>query len=282
VASAADFGGALGGAAKQIQKGKAGASATATGIVPSGAVTYLGQVDQALDRMDRMMSDTTGNFNKNDRAKSAEAALQEAKEKMELIESRYGAKMGREHPDLVKWRERIATGEKAVETFKGAMGDAIQKEKDAREARDKEETAQQAAQKEKEAKEAAQRQADQQKSPAPSSGAGKIVFSKTPLDPAKPANLTSSFKAGDTIYGLIQANKSWREIYEAKNKKELGLMIVMAIGENQTMQYITLKKAADIDSSHLVLDIAPAPEKITAYKDPDIQFGEGKATAKSG
>ena len=109
-----------------------------------------------------------------------------------------------------------------------------------------------------------------------------IVFSKSPIDPAKPANLTTSFKAGDTIYGLIQAGKSWREIYEAKGKTELGLMIVMAIGENQTLQYITLKKAAYIDSSQLVLDIAPAPEKMTAYKDPDIQFGEGKGNRKIG
>jgi hypothetical protein len=48
------------------------------------------------------------------------------------------------------------------------------------------------------------------------------------------------------------------------------------------MQYITLKKAAYIDSAQLVLDIAPAPEKMTAYKNPDIQFGEGKGNRKIG
>ena len=85
------------------------------------------------------MSDKTGNYNKDDRAKSAEAALQEAKEKMQTIESRYGAKMGKEHPDLVSRRERIAAGEKAVVAFKGEMGSAIQKEKEARETKDKQE-----------------------------------------------------------------------------------------------------------------------------------------------
>ena len=279
VATAADFGSALSGAANPTQKAKAGARSVAAGIVPSGAVTYLGQVDQALDRMDRMMSDKTGNFTKADRAKSAEAALMEAKEKMDLIENRYGAKMGKQHPDLVKRQDRIASGEKAVETFKGAMGDAIQKEKDTREARDKEATTLLAAQKE---KEAAQRQAENQQGPAPAGGAGTVVFSTAPIDPAKPAGLTSSFKAGDTIYGLIQAAKTWRELYEAKNKTELGLMIVMAIGESQTKQCITLQKAAYIDSPQLVLDIAPAPEKMTAYRDPAIQFGEGKGHRKIG
>lgn len=128
----------------------------------------------------------------------------------------------------------------------------------------------------------APRQADAQTPHPASANASRIVFSSSPIDPANPANLTTSFKAGDTIYGLIQVDKSWREIYEAEGKKELGLMIVMAIGESQTLQYITLKKAAYIDGSHLVLDIAPAPEKMTAYKDPDIAFGEGKGNRKIG
>ena len=282
MAAAVDLGGGLGQGTKLIQNTKEGVSAAATGSVPSGAVSYLGEVDRALDRMDRMMSDQTGNYNKADRAKSVEAALQEAKDKMQTVESRYGAKMGKEHPELVSRRQRIAAGEKAAEAFKVAMGNAIQKEQEARETKDKQATVQAAAQKEKEAKETAQRQADPQASPAAAVGAGKIVFAKSPIDPAKPANLTTSFQAGDTIYGLIQAGKSWREIYEAKGKTELGLMIVMAIGENETMQYITLKKAAYIDRAQLLLDIAPAPEKMTAYKNPDIQFGEGKGNRKIG
>lgn len=113
-------------------------------------------------------------------------------------------------------------------------------------------------------------------------GGGKIIFSKSPIDRANPANLTNSFQAGDTIYGLIQADKSWREIYNAKDKTELGIMIVMEIAGNQTLQYITLKKPEYIDSKQLVLDIAPALDKMTAYNNPDIQFGEGKGNRKIG
>lgn len=54
-----------------------GASA---GSVPSGAVVYLKQTDQALDRMDRMMSEATASYTRGDCAKSAEASLQEARE----------------------------------------------------------------------------------------------------------------------------------------------------------------------------------------------------------
>lgn len=275
---AVDFGGGLSKATTLFQNAKEDATAVVTGSVPSGAVIYLRQVDQALDRMDRMMSDQTGNYNKDDRAKSAEAALREAREKMQIVESRYAAKMGKEHPELVSRRTRIAASEQEVDTFKGVMGNAIQKDHEARESRDKQEVAQQ----EKAAQDAAQPQAAVRESLVVAGGAGKIVFSKSPIDPANPANLTTHFKAGDTIYGLIQAGQSWREIYDAQDKTELGLMIVMAIGKSQTLQYITLKKAAYIDSRQLTLDIAPEPAKMTAYKDPEIQFGEGKGNRKIG
>ena len=117
---------------------------------------------------------------------------------------------------------------------------------------------------------------------AAESGGGKIVFSKSPIDPAKPADLTNSFKAGDTIYGLIQVDQSWRDLYKAKGRSELGIMIVMEIAGSQTLQYITLKKPEYIDAKQLVLDVAPDPDKMTAYKDPDIVFGEGKGNRKIG
>jgi hypothetical protein len=280
ITRAVDLGGGIGKGTKLMQNTKDSANAAVAGVVPSGAVTYLGEVDRALERMDRMMSDKAVGSNKADRIKSVEAALQEARDKMQIVESRYAAKMGKEHAELVSRRQRIATGVKTVEAFKVAMGDAIQKEEEARQSKGKQEPMQQVPPKD--AKGAGPRQTDPQGSPTSEMGAGKIVFSKSPIDPAKPANLTTSFKAGDTIYGLIQAGKSWREIYGAKGKTELGLMTVMVIGENQTLQYITLKKGAYIDSAQLVLDIAPAPELMTAYKDPDILFGEGKGNRKIG
>lgn len=111
---------------------------------------------------------------------------------------------------------------------------------------------------------------------------GKIVFSKSPIDPNKPSNLTNGFKAGDYIYGLIQMDKTWREVYNAKGKSELAIMINMEVGEEKDYQYITMHKASYIDAKTLVLDIAPEPSKMTAYKDADLDFGKGKGNRKIG
>ncbi|MCX8037705.1 MAG: hypothetical protein N3D11_11800 [Candidatus Sumerlaeia bacterium] len=285
-AAALDVGGALDRAKRTAQQAKdAAESAARVGAaiaVPPAAATYFRQLDQKLERMDRMMGEDGARYDKDYRMKESESLLKGAKEDLATIESRYGAKMGKDHPEIVARRDRIAAAEKKLETFKGTMSAAIQKEKDAREAKSKEEEAAYAAQKEKQAREAAGREAAALRPQTVPAAAGKILFSKSPIDPAKPANLTTSFKAGDTIYGLILADKTWRELYNAKGKSEVGIMIVMAIGKNETYQYITLKNPKHIDSSQLVLDIAPAPDKMTAYKDPEIVFGEGKGNRKIG
>ena len=253
--------------------------------VPSGAALYLKQTDQALDRMDRMMSEATASYTRSDRAKSAEASLQEAREKLQIVENRHGAKMGLPHPETGARRTRIAAGEKAVAAFVANMSAATQADAQARDARDKAETAAREAAREQEAAERSRRAAAAAGAPAAggsTASGGRVVFSTAPIDPARPANLATRFNAGDRIYGLVQAPKSWRQVYEATGKSELGLMVVMEIGSSQTLQYVTLKSAADIDSSHLVLDIAPAPDKMTAYRNPNITFGEGKGNLKIG
>ena len=113
-------------------------------------------------------------------------------------------------------------------------------------------------------------------------GGNRIVFSKSPIDPATPTNLTNSFQAGDTIYGLIQIGTTWRKLYDAGDVSELGIMVGLGADGKEDYQYITLKKAPYIDSNYLVLDIAPDPEKMTAYKDPDMLYGEGKGNRKIG
>ncbi|MDO8836982.1 MAG: hypothetical protein Q7V01_15375 [Vicinamibacterales bacterium] len=253
--------------------------------VPSGAALYLKQTDQALDRMDRMMSEATASYTRGDRAKSAEASLQEAREKLQIVESRHGAKMGLSHPELVARRTRIAEGEKKVAAFVANMSAATQADAQARDARDKAETAAREAARAQEAAERSRRTAAAAAAPAAggsTASGGRVVFSAAPIDPATPANLTTRFNAGDMIYGLVQAPQPWRQIYRAAGKSELGLMVVMEIGSSETLQYVTLKSAADIDSSHLVLDIAPAPDKMTAYRNPNIAFGEGKGNLKIG
>lgn len=122
------------------------------------------------------------------------------------------------------------------------------------------------------------------KSAAPKDG-GTIVFSKSPIAPAKPENLTSQFKTGDSIYAVIRIEKTWRELLGNgdKDAKEIQVPVDMLLdGEKVDFQYITIKNAKAIDSTILVLDIAPDPAKMTAYKDEGFSYGEGKGNRKIG
>jgi hypothetical protein len=115
------------------------------------------------------------------------------------------------------------------------------------------------------------------------SSAGKILFSKKPIDPKNPSDLTTTFKAGDSIYGLVRVQKSWRQIFEAKGKSELQMMVRMIIGDaNKTNQYVTLTKPELIDGNLLVLDVAPAIDKMTAYSSEDIRWAEAQKRMKIG
>ncbi len=114
---------------------------------------------------------------------------------------------------------------------------------------------------------------------------GKIVFSESPIDPAQPANLATEFKTGEPIYAVVQVEKTWRELLGRGDKsvKEIQVPIDMLVdGEKVDFQYITIKKAEALDTKVLVLDVAPQPEKMTAYKDPGFFYAEGKGNRKIG
>lgn len=120
--------------------------------------------------------------------------------------------------------------------------------------------------------------------PAAAAG-GKIVFSTAPIDPDKPENLATSFKSGDYIYGLIQVEKTWRDLLGKGNKSatKIEVPIDMLIdGETVDFQYIHIEKPEAIDSKYLVFDVAPEPEKMTAYKTPGFTYAEGKGRRKIG
>lgn len=266
----------------------AASKAAQPATVPAGAFELFRKVDQCLDKVARMLSDESANISKDDRSKEAGGRLAEAREAFKTAEQRHGAKMGADHPELVSRRQRIAEMEAKVEAFQKEMSAAIQQDKEALATAAQNAEAQEAARKEKEAaamrqrEEAAQQAQQAQAAPSETAGSGKIVFSKTRIDPANPQNLINKFQAGDRIYGLIRPGKSWREIYKAGDKTELGIMVGMQIGESDTFQYITLKKDKYIDSNFLAIEIAPDPATMTSYKDPDIAFGEGKGNRKIG
>lgn len=142
----------------------------------------------------------------------------------------------------------------------------------------------------KEALDKGQKKAEGEKQPganAPGAAAvsAKILFSTAPIDPAKPENLTTTFKTGDHIYGLVQVDKTWRELLGKGDKKasKIEVPFDMAVdGEQVDFQYIHIKKPEAMDTKFLVFDIAPEPDKMTAYRNPDFFYAEGKGNRKIG
>ncbi|KMY68854.1 hypothetical protein AAU61_04535 [Desulfocarbo indianensis] len=108
---------------------------------------------------------------------------------------------------------------------------------------------------------------------------GRFVFSKEPPDPANPSGLTQSFKAGDHIYALALATKPWSEIYRSQNNAPVRIDVLID-GKKIHAQFVELKKPAYLARKYLVFEIAP--EKITAYSDPDIVYGKSTATLRQG
>lgn len=115
---------------------------------------------------------------------------------------------------------------------------------------------------------------------------GAIVFSKAPIDPKDPKNLTTEFKAGDRIYGLVLLPESWRATYKARDDAtKVDAMIFMDADGEQTKayQYLTLKKPELIDAKYLVLDVAPDVDKMVAYKDDaSVSYGKGAKNRRIG
>ena len=139
--------------------------------------------------------------------------------------------------------------------------------------------------KEESSKDAGKSDSSQAAAPAEAAAGPKVIFSKSPINIDKPENLTSDFQVGDSIYGVIQIDKSWRDLLAKgnKNAKEIQVPIDMLVDGNKVdFQYITIKNDKGIDAKYLVLDIAPDPAKMTAYKDEGFFYAEGKGNRKIG
>ncbi len=118
----------------------------------------------------------------------------------------------------------------------------------------------------------------QQKAAAAQAIKGAVLFAKHPIDPANPQNLTDAFNAGDAIYALIQSQKSFEEIF-----KTGWIRIDVTIdGKPIHAQFIKLHQPDDRARKTLAFEIAPAPDKMTAYSNPDIEYGVSKANLKQG
>jgi hypothetical protein len=110
---------------------------------------------------------------------------------------------------------------------------------------------------------------------------GQIVFSKQPINPDNPSNLTTTFNAGDKIYGLIQTTKPLTEIYGGKSSANV-MINAMIDGKKIHAQFINVKTADLMAQQHLVFEVAPDPSAMTAYSNPNREYGMSTATLRQG
>jgi len=103
---------------------------------------------------------------------------------------------------------------------------------------------------------------------------GKIVFSTSPIDPKKPANLTTAFKAGDKIYAAAFIKEPIDVLAKGSGPKpefEIKPEVDGKGAYSQAGFSFVVKKDAK-KANCILLDIAPAPAKMVAYKDPNVIY----------
>jgi len=110
----------------------------------------------------------------------------------------------------------------------------------------------------------------------PAWGQGKVIFSKTPIDLNNPVGQTAVFKAGEPIYGAV--------ILTAPVKTLCGTTVSMnATKETVEMNYfvdnqykdsgaLTAKGPYFFQAKVIPLDVAPEPARMTAYRDPNLEY----------
>ena len=104
-------------------------------------------------------------------------------------------------------------------------------------------------------------------------GGKNMVFSKTPIKDGKAENPTTSFKAGDRIYGLITLPDSIKAVTEAQGNDMFVEIKCHKEGKYDNTGSFNIKLVAEaMDAKQLVLDIAPDADKMTAYKDKNIRY----------
>ena len=124
------------------------------------------------------------------------------------------------------------------------------------------------------------------------SAQSRLVFSKSPIDPANPTNLTESFNTGDNIYGLLLLDRTVKEFAseESVRHPQLGysvnrptLVIDMLIdniplfsGRHNYVWDIENKDSAwnsVPNDRFFFFDVAPNSANIKTYAYPKLFFG---------
>ena len=108
--------------------------------------------------------------------------------------------------------------------------------------------------------------------------AGTVLFATSAMDPANPQGTTERFRAGDHIYALIQAPDTFKNIV-GNDWIKIDITID---GKKIHTQFVRLHNPADAAGKAFIFEIAPDPAKMTAYANPDIEYGTTKANLRQG
>ena len=92
---------------------------------------------------------------------------------------------------------------------------------------------------------------------------GTIMFSKAPIDPLNPQNLTSSFKAGDPIYGIVWFDKTLQQVYNNPNLRLAEFMIRYEIDYFRSTGGNL--KGDMLQNDYIVFEVIPDPLMTTSY-----------------
>jgi len=111
---------------------------------------------------------------------------------------------------------------------------------------------------------------------------GEIVFSKSLIDPAKPAALTTQFQTGDNIYAMAYLDKSILGILGSEEKKvdvevflyelQPPLYSYQQASESQLESNTMQVLGSALQKSYLPLDIVPGTNALTAYGGQELVY----------
>lgn len=100
-----------------------------------------------------------------------------------------------------------------------------------------------------------------------------ILFSKTPINPLNPQNLTRSFVAGDYIYGLALFPKSVSEMARQDDPYKLEVMISYEMDEDFSNTTTGTLSAEAVQRNYIAFEFVANPETVVeSYTNPDFKF----------
>lgn len=106
----------------------------------------------------------------------------------------------------------------------------------------------------------------------------RIVFSNQPIDPANPSNLTTEFKAGEYIYGLIQLGKTWGDIFGNRNIADVYMHLYVD-DKKMDIQELTLRSQTVMGKKYALFEIAPELARMKSYSNPNVEYGTARIQA---